>query len=487
MDVKGLTIRKLRTMLDDRQVSVQEVTDAYLSRIAAIDQTVKSFLTVCDQKYIEKQVQAAQKRIDEGKASMLTGIPFGIKDNICTYGVKTTCASRMLEDFIPPYNATVMDKLEEQSAIMLGKLNMDEFAMGGSTATSFFQKTVNPYDHSKVPGGSSGGSAASVSASLVPVSLGSDTGGSIRQPSSFCGVTGLKPTYGAVSRFGLVAFASSLDQIGPIANNAFDCGLVLNAISGYDPHDGTSSRTALGDVTRLAGQSVRGIRLALPKEFFGDGIEEEVKQAVWNAAKQYEAMGAEIVEVSMPTLKFAIPAYYLISSAEASSNLSRYDGIKYGYRAEEQEGDDYNTLIRRTRDEGFGREVKRRILLGTYALSSGYYDAYYKKALYLKGKIKQEYDDIFAQCDLMITPTAPCTAFSFDQGIDDPAKMYLADICTVTVNIAGLPAVSTPCGYDKGGMPIGMSIVGRAFDEARIIQVADAYEQTFRRISPEIE
>lgn len=487
MDVKGLTIQTLRSMLDKRQVSVKEVTDAYLSRISAVDQKIKSFLTVCDKRYIEEQVQAAQKRIDEGTACGLTGIPFGIKDNICTRGVKTTCASKMLEDFIPPYNATVMDKLEGQGAVTLGKLNMDEFAMGGSTATSYFQKTVNPYDEEKVPGGSSGGSAASVSASLVPASLGSDTGGSIRQPSSFCGVTGLKPTYGTVSRFGLVAFASSLDQIGPVANSAYDCGMVLNAISGYDPHDGTSSRNSLGDVTRLVGQSVRGMKLAMPKEFFGDGIEKEVKQAVWQAAKQYEAMGAEIVEVSMPTLRFAIPAYYLISSAEASSNLSRYDGIKYGYRAEEREGDDYNTLIRRTRDEGFGREVKRRILLGTYALSSGYYDAYYKKALYLKGKIKQEYNDIFAQCDLMITPTAPCTAFSFHQGIDDPAKMYLADICTVTVNIAGLPALSTPCGYSKDGMPIGMSIVGRAFDEARIIQAADAFEQTFCRIPPKTE
>lgn len=485
MKVKGLTVRELRSLLDSKQVSVKEVVNAYLARIAEIDGKIKSFLTVCDEAQVESQVQAVQKRIDEGMADDLTGIPFGIKDNICTMGIKTTCASRMLEDFVPPYQATVMEKLRQQDAIVIGKLNMDEFAMGGSTATSYFQKTTNPYDISKVPGGSSGGSAASVSASLVPVSLGSDTGGSIRQPSSFCGVTGLKPTYGAVSRFGLVAFASSLDQIGPIANSAHDCGIVFNAISGFDPHDGTSCRKSMPDATALIGKDIKGLRIALPKEFFDDGIDDEVKQSVWGAAKQYEAMGAQLVEVSMPSLKFAIPAYYLISSAEASSNLSRYDGIKYGYRSEEQEGDDYHSLIRRTRDEGFGREVKRRILLGTYALSSGYYDAYYKKALYLKGKIKQEYDEIFGQCDVMITPTAPCTAFSFSQGIDDPAKMYLADICTVTVNIAGLPAISTPCGYDKDGMPIGMSIVGRAFDEARIIQVADAFERSFHRILPE--
>lgn len=483
MDFEHLTVKELREKLDRKEVSSVELTKAYLERIAEKDPEIKSFLTVCEDSAL-KQAEAAQKKIDAGEAGALTGIPFGIKDNICTEGVKTTCASKMLGDFVPPYNATVMQKLEEQGIVMLGKLNMDEFAMGGSTATSYFQKTVNPYDFHKVPGGSSGGSAACVAAELAPVALGSDTGGSIRQPSSFCGVTGLKPTYGAVSRFGLVAFASSLDQIGPIAKSAVDCGIVFNSICGFDPHDGTASKHHHVDALSLVGQSVKGLKIAVPKEFFDAGIDDEVKQSVMAAVKAYEGLGMQAVEVSMPTLKYAIPAYYLISSAEASSNLSRYDGIKYGYRAEG--GGDYNELIRRTRDEGFGTEVKRRILLGTYALASGYYDAYYKKALYLKGKIREEYNAIFDTCDVMVTPTAPSTAFGFDEGITDPAKMYLADICTVTVNIAGLPAISTPCGYDKNGMPIGMSIVGRAFDEARIIQVADAFEQAFERIAPKL-
>ncbi len=481
MDFQNLTVKELREKLDRKEISVPELVKAYLARISEKDSEIKSFITVCEDSAL-KQAEKAQQRIDSGNAAPLTGIPFGIKDNICTLGVKTTCASKMLEDFIPPYQATVMGKLSDQEAVVLGKLNMDEFAMGGSTATSYFAKTVNPYDHSKVPGGSSGGSAACVSASLAPVALGSDTGGSIRQPASFCGVTGLKPTYSSVSRFGLVAFASSLDQIGPIANSAYDCGLVFNSICGFDPHDGTTSRRVHENALGLVGQSVSGLKIAVPKEFFEAGIDDEVKESVYAALKVYEAMGAKTVAVSMPSLKYAIPAYYLISSAEASSNLSRYDGIKYGYRAQGEE--DYNALIRKTRDEGFGTEVKRRILLGTYALASGYYDAYYKKALYLKGKIREEYNAIFEECDVMITPTAPSTAFGFDEGISDPAKMYLADICTVTVNIAGLPAISTPCGYDKNGMPIGMSIVGKAFDEARIIQLADAFERDFKRVAP---
>lgn len=481
MELQQHTVKELREKLDRKEISAAELAKSCLDRISEKDSDIKSFLTVCGDSAL-KQAEAAQKRINAGEAAALTGIPFGIKDNICTEGVKTTCASKMLGEFVPPYSATVMQKLEAQNVITLGKLNMDEFAMGGSTATSHFAKTVNPYDFNKVPGGSSGGSAACVSAGFSPVSLGSDTGGSIRQPASFCGVTGLKPTYGAVSRFGLVAFASSLDQIGPIAHSAYDCGMVFNAINGFDMHDGTTSKHVHADALSHVGESLKGLKIAVPKEFFEAGIDDEVKTSVLNAVKAYEEMGAQAVEVSMPSLKYAIPAYYLISSAEASSNLSRYDGIKYGYRAEG--GEDYNELIRRTRDEGFGTEVKRRILLGTYALASGYYDAYYKKALYLRGKIREEYNNIFSTCDVMVTPTAPSTAFGFDEGISDPAKMYLADICTVTVNIAGLPAISTPCGYGKNGMPIGMSIVGRAFDEARIIQVADAFEQGFARVAP---
>lgn len=486
MDLTNVTIKQLRTKLDAKEISAPELAKAYFARIAALDPALGCYITVSEKEALA-QAEKAQKRIDAGEAAPLTGIPFGIKDNICTEGVKTTCASRMLEDFVPPYSATVMERLQQQDIVMLGKLNMDEFAMGNTTETSYFKKTVNPYNKERVPGGSSGGSAAAVSASLAPVALGTDTGGSIRQPSSFCGVTGMKPTYGSVSRFGVVAFASSLDQVGPIANSAYDCGVIYNAITGFDPQDGKSSPKERSDATALIGKSIEGMTIALPKEFFGEGIEEEVKKAVLAAAKSYEAMGAILKEVSMPSLKYAIPTYYLIASAEASSNLSRYDGIKFGYRAKDIPGEDYNDLICRTRSEGFGDEVKRRILLGNYALSSGYYDAYYKKALYLKGKIKQEYEAIFSESDVVLTPTAPYVACGFDQGIDDLGKMYLADICTATVNIAGLPAISTPCGYDAGGMPIGMSLVGRAFDEAQILQVADAFERNFERIGPKVE
>ena len=367
---------------------------------------------------------------------------------------------------------------------MLGKVSMDEFAMGGSTQTSAFAKTKNPYDLNRVPGGSSGGSASSVSASLCAGALGSDTGGSIRQPASFCGVTGLKPTYGRVSRYGLVAFASSLDQIGPLGKDAHDCAIMLNAIAGWDSLDGTVAKKDVPDFTAKIGQSIKGMKIALPKEFFADGIDQNVKDAVLKASEVYKSMGAELVECSMPSLKYAVPAYYLISSAEATSNLSRYDGIKYGHRSEK--GDNFFDLIANSRGEGFGDEVKRRILLGNYALSSGYYDAYYGKALALRQKISQEYEQIFEKCDVILTPTAPSVAYGINENVSDPVKMYQADICTVTVNIASLPAISTPCGYDADGMPIGMSIVGKKFDEQSIIQVANAYEKQFNMIAPRI-
>ena len=385
----------------------------------------------------------------------------------------------MLGNFVPFYNATVMDKLENEGAVMLGKVSMDEFAMGGSTQTSAFKKTKNPYDLTRVPGGSSGGSAAAVSASLCAAALGSDTGGSIRQPSSFCGVTGLKPTYGRVSRYGLVAFASSLDQIGPIAKSAEDCAVILNAIAGYDPHDGTSSKNEVPDFTAKIGQDIKGMKIAVPKEFYAEGIDDEVRKAVLAAADYYKSLGAELVDCSMPSLKYAVAAYYLISSAEASSNLSRFDGIKYGHRSEE--GENFAELISNSRREGFGEEVKRRIMLGNYALSSGYYDAYYGKAMALKQKIREEYENIFTGCDVILTPTAPTVAYGVNENISDPAKMYQADICTVTVNIASLPGISTTCGYDSKGMPIGMSIIGKKWDEATIIQAADAFEKNFTR------
>lgn len=483
MDITALKISDMRSMLDKKEISVSELTDAYLDRINAVDGKVDSYITVTADA-AKKAAEKAQEKINKGEASALCGIPLAIKDNICTEGVKTTCASVMLENFIPPYNATVMDKLESEDIVMLGKTSMDEFAMGGSTQTSAFKKTRNPYDTNRVPGGSSGGSAAAVGASLCAAALGSDTGGSIRQPASFCGVTGLKPTYGRVSRYGLVAFASSLDQIGPIAKSAEDCAVILNAISGFDPHDGTSSKNDVPDFTAKIGQDIKGMKIALPKEFYADGIDADVKAAVLKAADYYKSLGAELIDCSMPSLKYAVAAYYLISSAEAASNLSRYDGIKYGHRSEE--GDSFNELIANSRSEGFGDEVKRRILLGNYALSSGYYDAYYGKAMALKQKIREEYDHIFANCDVILTPTAPTVAYGVNENISDPAKMYQADICTVTVNIASLPAISTTCGYDAKGMPIGMSIIGKKWDEATIIQTADAYEKNFTRIAANI-
>ena len=481
MDMKNAKISDLRTLLDEKKISAVELCKECFNNIKESDGTYESYITLTEEKAYE-QAKAAQKLIDEGGASSLTGIPFAIKDNICTEGVKTTCASKMLENFIPPYNATVMDRLEKQGIVMLGKTSMDEFAMGGSTQTSYFKKTKNPFDKERVPGGSSGGSAAAVAAGFCAAALGSDTGGSIRQPAAFCGITGMKPTYGRVSRYGLVAFASSLDQIGPMARSAKDCGTILNYICGFDIHDGTSVKKEVPDFNAKVGGSLKGMKIALPKEFFAEGIDSEISNSVMQAAKAYEEMGAELIECSMPSLKYAVPAYYLIACAEACSNLSRYDGIKYGHRSEI--GDSYEELIKHSRAEGFGDEVKRRILLGNYALSSGYYDAYYGKAMALKQLIREEYAKIFESCDLILTPTTPTVAYRCDENISDPVKMYQADICTVTVNIAGLPAISTPCGYDDKGMPIGMSIIGRQFDEQTVIQAADAFENTFARRVP---
>ncbi len=483
MDLTKAKIRDLRRMLDAKEISAAELCGEYFKNIEQLDGKLLSYITVTKNEAI-KAAENAQKRIDEGKASALTGIPLAIKDNICIDGVRTTCASRMLENFIPPYNATVIEKLNAEGFVLLGRTSMDEFAMGGSNQTSAFAKTKNPYDLERVPGGSSGGSAAAVSASLAPAALGSDTGGSIRQPASFCGVTGIKPTYGRVSRYGLVAFASSLDQIGPIANDARDCAIILNAICGHDRHDATSARVDTPDFTEKLGQPIKGTKIAMPKEFYSDSIDAEVRSAVESAAKELEKQGAVLVECSIPGLKYAIPAYYLIACAEAASNLSRFDGIKYGFRGN---GRTFEELIRDSRSRGFGEEVKRRILLGNYALSSGYYDAYYKKALALKQEIIKEYNDVFEQADVILTPTAPTPAYKIGEQDNDPVKMYMADICTVTVNIAKLPGISTTCGYTKdGGLPIGMSIIGKRFDEQTILQVADAFEQGFAAVAPKL-
>ncbi len=472
------SFQELRYLLDNHDVTAEELTEHFLDRIERIDPDIRSFVTVCRADALA-QAKAAQERIDKGDIAPMTGIPVALKDNICTRGVRTTCSSKMLENFLPPYDATVTAALKRQGAVLLGKNNMDEFAMGASTVTSYFGVTKNPYDITRVPGGSSGGSAAAVSAGLCPASLGSDTGGSIRQPAAFCGVTGLKPTYGRVSRYGLVAFASSLDQIGPIAKSARDCAYLLDAITYDDGMDMTLAKDLkpLGDI--FSGD-IKGTRIGLPAEFFGEGVDPEVKEIVMKAALKYKEMGCEIVDVTLPSLKYAIAAYYLIASAEASSNLARYDGVKYGHRSER--GDTFEEVLIHTRDEGFGDEVKRRILLGTYALSSGYFDAYYKKATLLREKIKKEYSDIFAKCDVILTPTTPAAAFKIGEKTDDPTQMYLADVCTVTVNIAGLPAVSTPCGYDKDGLPVGMSLVGKAFDEATILRLADRFEKRSERI-----
>ena len=471
-----MSLLELRRKLDSREIGAREVTEEYLKRIEETDKEINSYITVTYDE-ARKNAESAQKLIDSGEAKPLTGIPLSVKDNICTKGIKTTCASHMLEDFKPVYDATVMEKLKNENIVLLGKTNMDEFAMGGSSQTSYFGGVKNPCDTTRVTGGSSGGAAASVAAKLCAAALGSDTGGSVRQPASFCGVTGLKPTYGAVSRYGLIAFASSLDQIGVLADSAEDAGYVLNTIAGYDENDATSSQKAGGDYLSLIGSDLSGMKIGIPKEFFAEGISDEVKAKVLEAAKFYENRGAKLVQTSMPSLPYAVSAYYLISSAEAASNLSRFDGIKYGHRA--KDGDTFNELIKHTRREGFGEEVKRRILLGNYALSSGYYDAYYKNASRIRRKIREEYAAIYEECDIIITPTAPETAYKIGQQENDPVKMYMADICTVTVNIAGLPAISTTCGYDRGGMPIGMSIVGKAFDEARIIAAADAFEKEF--------
>ena len=472
-----MTLTELRKKLDSREIGAVELAQDYLKKIKERDTVINSYITVCEEEAIE-MAKKAQSVIDAGESKPLTGIPVSIKDNICTDGVRTTCASHMLEDFVPVYDATAVAKLKADNFVMLGKTNMDEFAMGGSSQTSYFGGPKNPYNTDCVTGGSSGGAAASVAAGLCAAALGSDTGGSVRQPSAFCGVTGLKPTYGTVSRWGLIAFASSLDQIGVVANSAEDTAYVLNAIYGYDENDATTSQKSMGDYTSMVGEDISKLKIAVPKEFF-EGTDDEVREAVLKAADYYKNLGCEIVECSLPSLKYAVAAYYLISSAEAASNLSRFDGIKYGYRS--NVGEDYNELIKNTRREGFGNEVKHRIMLGNYALCSGYYDAYYNNARRIRTQIRNEYAQIFEKCDVILTPTAPTTAYKIGEQENDPVKMYTADICTVTVNIAGLPAISTTCGYDKNGMPIGMSLTGKAFDEKTIVAVCDKFVKDFER------
>lgn len=477
MDITRLTIKEARGLLDNKEISAVELTRMYLDRINLLDSKVESYLSVTEDMAMEN-AQQAQNIIDSGKSSLLTGIPVSIKDNICIEGTKTTCASKMLEDFVSPYTATAVNKLLADNAVILGKTNLDEFAMGGSTENSAFKTTKNPFDLSRVPGGSSGGSAACVSASLALGSLGSDTGGSVRQPASFCGVVGMKPTYGLVSRYGLVAFASSFDQIGPIAKTVEDCAIILDSICGNDSKDATSLKYENdSSYSSSVSGDIKGFKIGLPKEYLTEGLNAEVKASLYKSIDKLESMGAKIEEFSMPVLKHAVPAYYLMSSAEASSNLSRYDGVKYGYRADNCKT--FNELIGKSRAEAFGKEVKRRILLGTYALASGYYDAYYKKALKLRTLISNGFNEAFSKYDVVLHPTAPETAFKIGQNTNNPLTMYLADIYTVAVNIAGLPSISVPCGYDSQGLPIGLSFTGKPLGEKDIFRAAANFEAEF--------
>ncbi len=478
MDITSLTVHELQEKIKNKELSVSDITKAYVDRINEKEKDVKAFVTTTCEEAISK-AEDIEKRIDNGELnSEFAGIPIGIKDNMCTKGVRTTCSSKMLENFIAPYDATVVEKLNDAGMISLGKLNMDEFAMGASTEYSYFKKTCNPWNLNRVPGGSSGGSAAAVAADLVPWALGSDTGGSIRQPASFCGVVGLKPTYGLVSRYGLVAFASSLDQIGPITKDVRDAAMLLNIIAGHDEKDTTSYDIPKKDYTKALKTDVKGLRIGIPKEYFGEGINAEVKEKLEEAIETYKKLGAEVEEFSLDIAEYALATYYIIACAEASSNLGRFDGIRYGYRTENFSN--LKELYRNSRSEGFGSEVKRRIILGTYVLSSGYYDAYYKKAQQVRTLVKKEFDKAFEKYDVLLTPTSPTVAFEIGTKSENPLEMYLADICTVSVNIAGLPGISVPCGVNGENMPIGMQLIGNKFEEEKILNAAYAFEQEYK-------
>ena len=474
MNITELTVKELQEKLRNREVSSVEAAKAYFDKIEKTDGEINAYIRLT-QDVAMKQAEEADEALKNGDTKPLTGIPYGMKDNICTKGSITSCASKMLYNFNPPYDAFVTKKMLGQNAVMLGKMNMDEFAMGSTTENSAFKVTKNPRNTACVPGGSSGGSAAAVAANEAAFTLGSDTGGSIRQPAAFCGVVGLKPTYGTVSRNGLVAFASSLDQIGPLTKTVEDAAIVLNAIAGHDPFDSTSVNMKYDDFTLGINDGVKGMTAALPKEYFGEGINPEVKEAVLNAAKAFEKMGVNIEEVSIPAMEYALPAYYVISSSEASSNLARFDGVRYGYRADDYE--EMDDLYKNTRSQGFGKEVKRRIMLGSFALSSGYYDAYYKKALQVRTLIINDFNKIFKNHDFIISPVAPTAAYKIGEKTADPVEMYLGDIYTVPVNIAGLPAISMECGKDRGNMPIGMQLIGKAFAEKTIIKAGYAFEK----------
>ncbi len=474
MELFKLTIHELQEKIKKGEVSATQITQSVFSRIDAVEERVHSFIRL-----MKEDALAAAKKADDdikkGDIKLLTGIPIALKDILCTKGVTTTCGSHILHNFIPPYNATVVEKLTAAGAIFVGKANMDEFAMGSSTETSYFGPTHNPWDLERIPGGSSGGSATAVAADECIASIGSDTGGSIRQPAALCGIVGLKPTYGRVSRFGLIAFASSLDQIGPFTKDVEDCAIMMNVIAGYDPKESTSVNAEVPDYRQFVGRDIKGWKIGIPKEYFIEGIDPEVTAAIKKAITVIEQSGGQCVDITLPHTQYCVAVYYIIAPAEASSNLARYDGVKYGFRATDVR--ELLEMYKESRKQGFGAEVKRRIMIGTYALSAGYYDAYYKKASQVRALLKHDFDEAFKTCDVILTPTTPTPAFKIGEKTDDPLQMYLSDVFTISANLAGISGISVPCGYSSSGLPIGVQFLAGNFEEGKLIQIASAYEQ----------
>jgi aspartyl-tRNA(Asn)/glutamyl-tRNA(Gln) amidotransferase subunit A len=474
MELNQLTIHELQEKIKNGETSATQITESVFDRINAVEERVHSYIRL-----MRDEALAAAKKADEdikkGKINTLTGIPIALKDIVCTKGINTTCGSRILHNFVPPYDATVVEKLRNAGAVFVGKANMDEFAMGSSTETSYFGVTRNPWDLERIPGGSSGGSATAVAADECIASIGSDTGGSIRQPAAHCGVVGLKPTYGRVSRFGLIAFASSLDQIGPFTKDVEDCALMMNVLAGYDPRESTSVPMEVPDYRQFVGRDIKGWKIGIPQEYFIEGIDPEVSAAVKKAITVVQACGGQCVDISLPHTEYCLAVYYIIAPAEACSNLARYDGVRYGHRASEVK--DLLEMYKRTRREGFGAEVKRRIMIGTYALSAGYYDAYYKKASQVRALIRRDFDEAFQKCDVILTPTTPTPAFKIGEKTDTPLQMYLSDIFTISTNLAGNPGISVPCGFTAAGLPMGVQFLAGHFEEGKLIQIASAYEK----------
>ncbi|MEQ8253865.1 MAG: Asp-tRNA(Asn)/Glu-tRNA(Gln) amidotransferase subunit GatA [Smithellaceae bacterium] len=474
MELNQLTIHELQEKIKNGETSATQITESVFDRINAVEERVHSYIRL-----MRDEALAAAKKADEeikkGEINTLTGIPIALKDIVCTKGINTTCGSRILHNFVPPYDATVVEKLRDAGAVFVGKANMDEFAMGSSTETSYFGVTRNPWDLERIPGGSSGGSATAVAAGECIASIGSDTGGSIRQPAAHCGVVGLKPTYGRVSRFGLIAFASSLDQIGPFTKDVEDCALMMNVLAGYDPRESTSVQMEVPDYRQFVGRDIKGWKIGIPQEYFIEGIDPEVSAAVKKAITVVQACGGQCVDISLPHTEYCLAVYYIIAPAEACSNLARYDGVRYGHRASEVK--DLLEMYKRTRREGFGAEVKRRIMIGTYALSAGYYDAYYKKASQVRALIRRDFDEAFQKCDVILTPTTPTPAFKIGEKTDTPLQMYLSDIFTISTNLAGNPGISVPCGFTAAGLPMGVQFLAGHFEEGKLIQIASAYEK----------